>query len=63
MIRFRTLVAKDANRLVSRLATDNAVTLAGGFVPAFVTEPIAIWDVIHGWSEAVGMIAFVTAVA
>ncbi len=63
MIRFRALVAEDANSLVSRFTTDDAVALAGSFVPAFVTEPVAIWDVIHGWTEAVGMIAFVTSVA
>jgi hypothetical protein len=63
VIRFWALIAEDTNRLISRLTTDDAITLAGGFIPAFITEPVTIWDVIHGWSETIGVVAFVTAVA
>jgi hypothetical protein len=63
VIRFRALVTEDADSLVSGFTTDDAVALAGSFIPALVTEPVAIWDVIHGWPEAVGVIAFVTSVA
>lgn len=63
VVSFGTLVTEDADGLITRFATDDAIALACSFVPAFVTEPITVWDVIHWRPEAVRVIAFITTIA
>jgi len=63
VISFGTLVAEYPILGVARFAADDAVALAGGFVAALVAEPVAVGDVFHGRFEAVGVVAFIAAVA
>ena len=63
MISFWALITEDADSLVARLPADDAIALAGGFVPTLVAEPIAFGDVVHWRAEAVGVVTLVASVA
>jgi hypothetical protein len=57
------LIAENARSLTARFAANNTVALPRGLVTALVTEPVAIWNVVHGRSEAVCVVAFIAAIA
>jgi hypothetical protein len=63
MVGFRTLITEHPAIFAARFAAHDAIPLSSRLISAFVTEPIAIGDVVHGWFEAVSVIALVAAIA